>query len=116
MSDTHDPAAPIAGFTRRDFLRTTASAAVAASVAGRFGMAHAAGSDEIRVGLIGAGGRGTGALRNVLDAAPGVRVVAIGDGEATHKSGELRRFAFCTVFTFAGDEICRVESYLVPLR
>lgn len=79
MSDTHDPAAPVAGFTRRDFLRTTASAAVTASVAGRLGMAHAAGSDEIRVGLIGAGGRGTGALRNVLDAAPGVRVVAIGD-------------------------------------
>ena len=43
-------------------------------------------------------------------------VVAIGNGETTHKSGERRRFAFCDVFTFAGDEICRVESYLVPLK
>ena len=43
-------------------------------------------------------------------------VVAIGNGEATHKGGELHRFAFCTVLTFAGDKICRVESYLVPLR
>ena len=43
-------------------------------------------------------------------------VVAIGNGETTHKSGELRRFAFCDVFTFAGDKICRVESYLVPLK
>jgi ketosteroid isomerase-like protein len=42
-------------------------------------------------------------------------VVATGNGEATHKSGELHRFVFCDVFTFAGDEICRVESYLVPL-
>jgi uncharacterized protein len=43
-------------------------------------------------------------------------VVAIGGGEATHKSGQLRRFAFCDVFTFAGDKISRVESYLVPLE
>jgi ketosteroid isomerase-like protein len=43
-------------------------------------------------------------------------VVAIGNGETTHKSGEIQRFAFCDVFTFAGDEICRVESYLVPLK
>jgi uncharacterized protein len=42
-------------------------------------------------------------------------VVAIGNGETTHKSGEVRRFAFCDVFTFTGDKIRRVESYLVPL-
>lgn len=43
-------------------------------------------------------------------------VVAIGSGEGRHKSGERHRFAFCDVFTFAGDKIRRVESYLVPLR
>jgi uncharacterized protein len=43
-------------------------------------------------------------------------VVAIGNGETTHKSSARHRFAFCDVFTFAGDEICRVESYLVPLK
>ena len=42
-------------------------------------------------------------------------VVAIGNGETTHNNGEVHRFAFCDVFTFAGAEICRVESYLVPL-
>lgn len=46
----------------------------------------------------------------------GDAVVAIGDGEATQRSGELHRFAFCDVLTFAGGKICRVESYLVPLR
>lgn len=42
-------------------------------------------------------------------------VVAIGAGETTHVSGEVRRFAYCDVFTFAGERIQRVESYLVPL-
>jgi predicted dehydrogenase len=41
--------------------------------------AWAQGSDEIRVGLVGCGGRGTGAARNVVDAAPGVRIVAMAD-------------------------------------
>ena len=43
-------------------------------------------------------------------------VVSIGSGETTHTSGERHRFAFCDAFTFAGDAICRVESYVVPLR
>ena len=43
-------------------------------------------------------------------------VVAIGDGETMHRSGELRRFAFCDVFTFSGDHVRRVESYLVTLN
>ncbi len=42
-------------------------------------------------------------------------VVAIGKGETTHKSGNVRRFAFADVFTFRADQIVRVESYLVPL-
>jgi uncharacterized protein len=44
-----------------------------------------------------------------------VAVVAIGDGSATRKDGDTHHFAFCDVFTFAGDRIRRVESYLVPL-
>ena len=43
-------------------------------------------------------------------------VVAIGTGESTHKSGQVFRFAYCDVFTFAGDKIHRVESYVVPLK
>jgi uncharacterized protein len=46
----------------------------------------------------------------------GDTVVAIGNGETTHKSGAVQRFAFCDVFTFAGEQIRRVESYLVPLK
>lgn len=43
-------------------------------------------------------------------------IVAIGEGAATHQSGQTHRFAFCTVFTFAGERIRRVESYVVPLQ
>ena len=42
-------------------------------------------------------------------------VVAIGEGEGNHRTGGPFRFAFCTVFTFAGEAIRRVESYVVPL-
>jgi ketosteroid isomerase-like protein len=42
-------------------------------------------------------------------------VVAIGNGAATRKGGEIHRFGYCDVFTFMGDRISRVESYLVPL-
>ena len=45
----------------------------------------------------------------------GDTVVAIGTGAGTHRSGTLHRFAYCDVFTFSGDKIGRVESYLVPL-
>jgi hypothetical protein len=41
--------------------------------------AHAAGSDVLRVGLIGCGGRGTGAATQALRADPSVKLVAVGD-------------------------------------
>jgi predicted dehydrogenase len=44
--------------------------------------AHAAGSDQLRIGLIGCGGRGTGAARNALRADPQVKLTAMGDAFA----------------------------------
>jgi len=34
---------------------------------------------ELKVGLVGCGGRGSGAVQNLLDAADGIKVVALGD-------------------------------------
>jgi predicted dehydrogenase len=68
--------------SRRDFLKTTSVAAAGAALAGALPLAqnvHAAGSDAIKVGLIGCGGRGTGAAENVLNAAKGVTIHALGD-------------------------------------
>lgn len=63
---------------RRQFLGTTALG-VSALALGNARMAHAAGSDTIRVGLVGCGGRGTGAASDALKADPNAKLVAIGD-------------------------------------
>jgi len=65
--------------SRRAFLKTTAATASLLAAAGAFPKAHAAGADEIRVAAIGCGGRGCGAIDNVLNAAPNVKVVALAD-------------------------------------
>lgn len=66
--------------TRREFVKTTAATAVAASMASAIPLrAFAAGSDEIKVGVVGMGGRGTGACYDCLSHSEGVRLVAIGD-------------------------------------
>lgn len=67
--------------TRREFLKSSAAAAATTTLAsldvGRF--AHAAGSDLLKVGLIGCGGRNTGAGFQALRADKGARLVALCD-------------------------------------
>ncbi|MGC8991384.1 MAG: twin-arginine translocation signal domain-containing protein, partial [Verrucomicrobiia bacterium] len=64
-----------AATTRREFLRTSATAVAVASVAGLdiSRSAYAAGSDILRVGMIGCGGRNTGAGAQALRADKGAR-------------------------------------------
>ncbi len=64
--------------TRRDFIKTSLAASLATAIPGGLGL-HAGGTDAIRIGMIGCGGRATGAALNCLDAAPGVEVVAMFD-------------------------------------
>jgi predicted dehydrogenase len=72
--------------SRREFLRAGAAATVAAgTLAGELALApavHAAGSDLLRIGLIGCGRRGTGAAVQALKADPGIRLVALADAFA----------------------------------
>lgn len=69
------------GITRRNFLKKTtlASAGFSAGVMASGNFAYAGGSDRIRVGVIGCGGRGTGAARDCLTADEGVEIYAMGD-------------------------------------
>ncbi|MBN2593058.1 MAG: Gfo/Idh/MocA family oxidoreductase [Sedimentisphaerales bacterium] len=64
--------------SRRDFIKTSAAlgAATLTSPASRM---FAAGSDKIRIGLIGCGGRGTYDTTNCLNCAENVELVAMGD-------------------------------------
>jgi predicted dehydrogenase len=61
--------------TRRDFLAASAAAATLATLPA----VHAAGSDTLRVGLVGCGGRGTGAAGQALKADKNVKLVALAD-------------------------------------
>ena len=62
--------------TRRTFLQTSAAAATVSALSPG---AFAAGGDTLRVGLVGCGGRGTGAAKNALLADPNVKLVAMCD-------------------------------------
>ncbi|UCG56897.1 MAG: Gfo/Idh/MocA family oxidoreductase, partial [Phycisphaerales bacterium] len=66
--------------SRRQFLRSSATAAsVTALTAGMRARAYAAGTGVIKIGLIGCGGRGTGAAVQALNACKRARLVAMAD-------------------------------------
>jgi predicted dehydrogenase len=65
--------------SRRHFIRTSSLVAAGAAVAPYVLTTHAAPDDPIRIGLIGCGGRGMGAVQNALAAGPNVKLVAIAD-------------------------------------
>ena len=103
--------------SRRDFLRgatlLTAGAAAAASLSVSRAV-HAAGSDAIRVGLVGCGGRGCGAAVNALNADRGARLVAVADAFQDRLDGSVERLrkakpdqvAVDRDHRFAGFEAC----------
>lgn len=74
-----DPTPSFSGASRRDFIKSSATLSAAMLLGSVPANAHAGGSDAIRVGLIGCGGRGTGAAFNCVEAAPGVKITALGD-------------------------------------
>lgn len=78
---------------RRDFLKTGTAAGVAGTLLATFGSTagiHAAGDDVLTVGLVGCGGRGTGAANQALKADPNTRLVAMGDAFASEIEQSLR--------------------------
>jgi predicted dehydrogenase len=70
MSQSHSPT------SRRDFLKTAAVTAAGAAV---LPSVHAAGSDVLKVGLVGCGGRGSGAASQAAGAGEGIKIVAMAD-------------------------------------
>jgi predicted dehydrogenase len=73
---------------RRRFLQASAAAAAAVSLAS-LPSVHADGSDTLRIGLVGCGGRGTGAASNALRADPNLKLVAMGDAFRDKLDGSL---------------------------
>ena len=68
--------------SRREFIKTTGAAAIGGAVASSLlfpGKSLAANDGILKVGLVGCGGRGSGAAKDALLAEPNVRLVALGD-------------------------------------
>ena len=63
--------------SRRTFLKVSAATTAGLMATGNF--AYSAGSDALRVGLVGCGGRGTGAARDAVVGADNVQIVAMAD-------------------------------------
>ncbi|MBC8469785.1 MAG: Gfo/Idh/MocA family oxidoreductase [Planctomycetes bacterium] len=64
------------GISKKNVATAAGAVALASSIAH---VAHAQGSGKIKIGLLGCGGRGNGALRQCLQADPGVEVIALAD-------------------------------------
>ena len=86
----HSPSLP--GYSRRQFLKAGAAASLL-PLLGSVTPVFAAGTDRIRIGLVGCGGRGIGAVRNCIAADPSVQLVALGDAFADRVDATFNEFA-----------------------
>ena len=87
----HSPKPP--STTRRQFVGSSLTAASGLAGLGTLTAAraaHASGSETLRIGLIGCGGRGTGAARQALQADENVKLVAMGDAFENRLQSSLK--------------------------
>lgn len=76
------PAESKSALSRRQFLQTGSSALAGAALLGALSLersAHAAGSDLLKIALVGCGGRGSGAANQALTTAGNTKLVAMAD-------------------------------------
>ena len=99
MSDltkpTPEPSAPVADATRRDFVKKTAAATVAGSAIAFPSVTFGQEADpkKLKIGLIGCGGRGTGAVAQALMADDNTELWALGDLYEDKAVLQLRQLA-----------------------
>jgi len=79
--------------SRREFLKSGAAIAGAALTLSEVPLVHAGGDDLLRVGLIGCGGRGSGAAIQALRADKNVKLVAMADAFADKIESSLESIA-----------------------
>ena len=95
-------------YTRRDFVKAAAVTGAAVSTFNILGAQTVAGinTTKIKVGLIGCGGRGSGALKQFKEAAKllgmEVEVVGVADAFKDKVDGVVKRFKLDTSIAFHG--------------
>jgi myo-inositol 2-dehydrogenase / D-chiro-inositol 1-dehydrogenase len=96
------------GISRRDLLKTTAAASATLAVAGMNpNFAFAQGSDKLRVGVVGCGGRGTGAVEDCVMHSDNVELVAMADAfeDRLNKSRDLLKDKLGDRFKVSADSM-----------
>ena len=89
--------------TRRQFLKRSAITVGGVSLAAGVPMrVWAAENETIRVGVIGCGGRGSGAADNCVAAAPGVKIVALADAFGDRLGGLKGKYGVADNHCFTG--------------
>ena len=102
MADS-TPAHPAANRSRREFLKTSTLMVAGGALAGTLGnpsRVHAAGGDTLKVGLIGCGGRGSGAAMQALGADPNVKLTAVADAFQDRLDNSLKNLKY-----LGGDKV-----------
>ncbi len=94
---------PTRSIDRRTLLKSSAASAAFLAAGG---FVHARGSDRLRVGVIGCGGRGTGAAFDCVEAAPGVEILALGDLFPDRLAGSREELSKLGAAFKATDDTC----------
>ena len=95
MSDLNSAHA-VGRSSRRDFLKSTSALAAAGALTGSLAIgrsAHAAGSDLLKIGLVGCGDRGSGAAVNALGADKNCKLVAMADAFSDRVESSLTQIS-----------------------
>jgi predicted dehydrogenase len=89
--------------TRRELLKSSAMTAGTLALSGAIApLAQARGSDTMRVGVVGCGGRGSGAAQNCVESSPGVEIVALADVFEDRLGGLKKQFKVPDARCFVG--------------
>ena len=100
---------------RRNFIKNSAIIGAAAALP-RFSYAQVKGNDRIKVALVGCGGRGTGAMCNMIAADNNIKLVAMGDlfeGRADASAKKIYEFAKKSVGENKALDIILMEKKLL---
>lgn len=80
--------------TRRTFVAQSGSMAAGVAVAPSLSSFHVSGSDEIKVAVVGCGGRGSGAAAQIMNSKGNTRIIAVADAfpdKAAGRVGQLKK-------------------------
>src|SRR5712672_2953010 len=100
--------------SRRQFLKQSSTAALGGVLAAHLGSSFGANDETLKIGLIGCGGRGTGAASQALHADKNVVLTAVGDvfsSQIERSLGELGRQAPDQVRVEADHHFVGLDAY-----